>query len=56
MSVVNTNRQFVAVQPVTLGWIIAVIVLIVAIILMVIGQLDFKLGLLIAGLAIARLV
>jgi hypothetical protein len=49
------GRQFVNVQPVTLGWIIAVIVLILAIILMVIGQLDFKVGGLIAALAIARL-
>lgn len=52
---VQTNRQFVTVQPVTLGWIIAVIVLIVAVVLMIVGQLDFKLGLLIVGLSAARL-
>lgn len=46
----------VTVQPVTLGWIIAVIVLIIAVVLMVISQLDYKVGLLIAGLAVARLV
>lgn len=53
---VQPNRPFVAVAPVTLGWIIAVIVLIVAIVLMVIGQIDFKVGGLIAALAVARLV
>lgn len=49
-------QQGIAIQPITLGWIIAVIVLILAIILIVIGQLDYKVGGLIAALAVARLV
>lgn len=53
---VQPNRPFVAVAPITLGWIIAVLVLVIAIVLMVIGMLDFKLGLLVVGLAVARLV
>lgn len=51
----SVQRPTFAIQPVTLGWIIAIIVLLVAIVLMVIGNLDLKLGLLICGLAVARL-
>lgn len=43
-------------QNLTLGTIIAVLVLIVAIVLVVIGQLDIKIGGLIAALALARIV
>lgn len=38
-----------------IGSVIAVIVLVLAIVLMVVGQLDLKVGCLIAALAIARL-
>lgn len=56
MNTVATNRRIVSVQPVTLGWILAVLVLICAVVLMLIGMLDIKEGLLICGLAVARLV
>jgi hypothetical protein len=39
----------------TLGWIIALIVLLVDIVFMAISQIDIRLGGLIAGLALARL-
>lgn len=41
--------------PSGIGAVIAVVVLVLAIVLMVVGQLDFKVGGLIAALAIARL-
>lgn len=41
--------------PSRLGAIIAVIVLVLAIVLMVVGQIDLKVGGLIAALAVARL-
>lgn len=41
--------------PGSVGAIIAVIVLILAVVFMAIGQIDFKVGGLIAGLAAARL-
>lgn len=41
--------------PGSLGAVIAVVVLVLAIVFMAIGQIDFKLGGLIAGLAVARL-
>lgn len=41
--------------PSGLGAVIAVVVLILALVLMVVGQLDFKVGGLIAALAVARL-
>lgn len=48
--------QPVAFQPVTIGWILAIIVLLLAIIFAVIGLPDPKvLLLLIAGLAVSRL-
>jgi hypothetical protein len=53
---VQTPHNFVTVQPITLGWIIAVLVLILAAVLMIVGMLDIKLGLLICGLAVARLI
>jgi hypothetical protein len=40
----------------TIGWLIALIVLLLAIVFMAIGQLDYKLGGLIGGVALARLV
>lgn len=40
---------------VTVGALIAIVVLVLAVVFMAIGQLDFKVGLLIAGLAVARL-
>jgi hypothetical protein len=45
----------VGIAPIGIGFIIAVIVLIAAIVFTLIGQLDIKLGLLIAALAVARL-
>jgi uncharacterized membrane protein (DUF485 family) len=46
----------VAFQPVTIGWIIAILVLILAIVFAIIGVPDPKVVLLlIAGLAVARL-
>lgn len=42
--------------PVTVGWLIALLVLIIAIVLIVIGQLPLLVGGLIAALALARLV
>lgn len=54
---VQPNRPFVAVAPVTLGWIIAMLVLIVAVVLLFIGVPDPKVVLiLVALLAIARLI
>lgn len=41
--------------PTGIGAIIAVLILILAIVFVVIGQMDLKVGLLIAGLALARL-
>lgn len=41
---------------VTFGALIAIIVLVVDVVFMAIGNIDLKIGLLIAGLAIARLV
>jgi len=38
-----------------LGWIIALVVLIIAVVLMVVGGLDVKVGSLIIGLALSRL-
>ena len=42
-------------MPTGLGAIIAVIVLILAVVFMAIGQMDFKVGILLASLAVARL-
>ena len=48
--------QPVAFQPVTIGWIIAIVILLLAIVFAVIGLPDPKvLLLLIAGLAVSRL-
>jgi hypothetical protein len=41
---------------VTIGSLIALVVLVVDVVFMAIGQIDLKLGVLIAGLALARLV
>ena len=52
----GNHMQPVAFQPVTIGWIIAILVLILAIIFAIIGLPDPKVVLLlIAGLAVARL-
>jgi hypothetical protein len=40
----------------TVGWILALLVLLVDIVFMAIGQIDIKVGLLIGGVALARLV
>jgi len=45
----------VGLAPVTIGWIIALVVLVLAIILIVVGQLPIVVGGLIAGVALARL-
>lgn len=45
----------VALQPVTLGWLIALLVLILCIVFVVIGQLPLIVGGLIGGVALARL-
>jgi hypothetical protein len=39
----------------TLGWLIAFLVLIVAVILLILSMIDLRLGLLIGGVALARL-
>jgi hypothetical protein len=44
------------IQAVSIGWLIAVLVLLGAFVLWTTGQLDGKLALLIGGLAVARLV
>lgn len=41
---------------VTIGWLIALAILIIVIVLMVISQMDLRLGLFVAGLALARLI
>lgn len=41
--------------PSVIGWVLALLVLLIAVVLMVIGQLEVRLGLLISGLALARL-
>lgn len=43
------------VAPGILGWIIALLVLIIDIVLLVIGQMEVRLGLLIGGCALSRL-
>jgi len=45
----------VALQPVTLGWLLALLVLILCVVLIVVGQLPLVVGGLIAVLALARL-
>lgn len=45
-----------AVAPVSVGWLIAILVLVIDIVFMATGQIDLKLGLLLGGLAVARLV
>lgn len=40
---------------ITIGWLIALLVLIVVIVLLVLSQIDTRLGLLIGGVALARL-
>lgn len=42
-------------SPSIVGWILALLVLLIAVVLMVVGQLEIRLGLLISGLALARL-
>ena len=44
-----------ALAPVTVGWIIALLVLILCIVLIVVGQLPVVVGGLIAGVALSRL-
>lgn len=44
------------IAPIGIGWVLAVIVLVVDIVLLVTSQVDLKVGLLIGGLALARLV
>jgi hypothetical protein len=39
----------------TVGWILALLVLVLDVVFVAIGQLDFKIGGLIGGLALARL-
>lgn len=50
----QTTTQIIA--PIGIGWVLAVLVLLVDVVLMVIGNIDLKVGLLIGGLAIARLI
>jgi hypothetical protein len=40
---------------ITIGWLIALIVLIVAVILLILSMIDLRIGLLIGALALARL-
>lgn len=44
------------IQAIGIGWLIAVLVLVLVIVFWATGQLDAKLALLIGGLAVARLV
>jgi hypothetical protein len=44
------------IQPISIGWLIALIILIVVVVLVVTSAIDTKLALLIGGLAVARLV
>lgn len=39
----------------TVGWVIALIVLILVVVFAILGSLDYKLALLLGGLAVARL-
>jgi hypothetical protein len=48
--------QPIALQPITLGSLIAILVLLVGIVLMIVGQLPIVVGVLICGVALARLV
>lgn len=48
--------QFQVAAPVfTLGWILALLVLILCIVFMAIGRIDFLIGALIGGVALSRL-
>jgi uncharacterized membrane protein YccF (DUF307 family) len=40
---------------ITLGWLLALVVLIIDIVFMAVGSIDLKVGLLIGGVALARL-
>jgi hypothetical protein len=40
---------------ITIGWLIALVVLIVAVVLLILSQIDLRIGLFIAALALARL-
>ena len=54
---VQPNRPFVAVAPVTLGWILALLVLILVVVFAFVGVPDPKVILILIGaLAVARLV
>jgi hypothetical protein len=46
----------VGTYPITLGWLLAFLILIIAILLLVLSMIDLRLGLLIGGLALARLI
>jgi hypothetical protein len=43
------------VAPVTAGWVIAMAIMLITIVLMIVGQVPIVLGCLIAGVALARL-
>ena len=43
------------VAPITAGWVIAMVVFLITVVLMIVGQLPIVVGCLIAGVAIARL-
>ena len=45
----------IGIAPIGLGFVIAIIVLIIDIVFLALGQVDLRIGGLIAGLAIARL-
>lgn len=45
----------VGIAPVTLGFVLAIIVLVIDVVFLALGQVDVRVGSLIAGLAIARL-
>jgi len=40
---------------ISVGWLIALLVLVIDVVLLVLGNIDTRLGLLIGGLAVARL-
>lgn len=50
------QRPVFAIQPVTLGWLLAVLVIVVVVVLMLLSMIDLKLGAILIALALTRLV
>jgi hypothetical protein len=43
------------IAPISIGWLIAILVLLIDVVFLATGQIELKVGLLVGGLAIARL-